>query len=142
MTQASEPMADLREYMAHTMLRRELGLLPRLVRNVMPGDVDRAEIIGTHAEHVCFVLHLHHEGDDRLLWPRLLERAGDKATAIVPTMEEQHSVAPPRPRPAAPAGGRGPGVSSSGTGSAAEIDLVGCGLLPESFELTGDGARP
>lgn len=92
MTQANEPMADVRDmYMAHTMLRREFRLLPRLVRDVAPGDVERAETVGAHAEQVCFLLHLHHEGEDLLLWPRLVERAGDRATAIVPTMEEQHA---------------------------------------------------
>ncbi|MDX3077625.1 hemerythrin domain-containing protein [Streptomyces sp. NPDC088354] len=84
-------MADVRDmFMAHAMLRREFRLLPQLVREVTPGDVGRADIVGAHAEHVCFLLHLHHEGEDVLLWPRLLERAGDRATAIVPTMEEQH----------------------------------------------------
>ncbi|SNT47662.1 Hemerythrin HHE cation binding domain-containing protein [Actinacidiphila glaucinigra] len=92
MTPVNEPMADVRDmYMAHTMLRREFRLLPRLVRDVAPGDVERAETVGAHAEQVCSVLHLHHEGEDLLLWPRLLERAGDRATAIVPTMEEQHA---------------------------------------------------
>ncbi|MGW1530434.1 hemerythrin domain-containing protein [Streptomyces sp. NPDC002159] len=79
-------------YMAHTMLRREFRLLPQVVREVTMGDLERAEMVGAHAEHLCFVLHLHHEGEDLLLWPRLLERAGDEAAAIVPTMEEQHSV--------------------------------------------------
>ncbi|MFE0627554.1 hemerythrin domain-containing protein [Streptomyces sp. NPDC058864] len=92
MTPVNGPMADVRDmYMAHTMLRREFRLLPRLVRDVEPGDTGRAETVGAHAEHVCSVLHLHHEGEDLLLWPRLLERAGDRAAAIVPTMEEQHA---------------------------------------------------
>ncbi|MFJ4845507.1 hemerythrin domain-containing protein [Streptomyces sp. NPDC088733] len=91
MTRVNEPMADVRDmYMAHTMLRREFRLLPQLVRDVTPGDAERADVVGAHAEQVCLILHLHHEGEDLLLWPRLLERAGDKATAIVPAMEEQH----------------------------------------------------
>ncbi|WP_327365071.1 hemerythrin domain-containing protein [Streptomyces sp. NBC_01217] len=84
-------MADVRDmYMAHAMLRREFRLLPQLVRDVKPSDVERAKAVGAHADHICFLLHLHHEGEDLLLWPLLLERAGDKAAAIVPTMEEQH----------------------------------------------------
>ncbi|MFJ2297168.1 hemerythrin domain-containing protein [Streptomyces sp. NPDC087894] len=85
-------MADVRDmYMAHTMLRREFRLLPQVVREVTPGDVDRAEAVAAHTDHLCFVLHLHHEGEDLLLWPLLLDRAGTDAAAIVPTMEEQHS---------------------------------------------------
>jgi hemerythrin-like domain-containing protein len=84
-------MADVRDmYMAHTMLRREFRLLPQLVRDVKPGDIKRAEVVAAHADLVLLALHLHHEGEDRLLWPRLMERAGDEAAAIVPTMEEQH----------------------------------------------------
>ncbi|MEU8287837.1 hemerythrin domain-containing protein [Micromonospora sp. NPDC048905] len=86
-----EAMADVRDmYMAHTVFRREFGLLPQLVRDVRPGDVGRAEVVGAHAEMLCHTLHLHHEGEDLLLWPRLLARGGAEAAAIVPTMEAQH----------------------------------------------------
>ncbi|MHA4947509.1 hemerythrin domain-containing protein [Micromonospora sp. SD19] len=83
-------MADVRDmYMAHSALRREFSLLPQLVRDVTPGDTRRAEVVGAHAEMLCHILHLHHEGEDLLLWPLLLERGGAQA-AIVPTMEAQH----------------------------------------------------
>ncbi|RAN99872.1 hypothetical protein GUI43_05901 [Micromonospora noduli] len=86
-----EAMADVRDmYMAHSALRREFSLLPQLVRDVTPGDTTRAEVVGGHAEMLCHILHLHHEGEDLLLWPRLLERGGAEAAAIVPTMEAQH----------------------------------------------------
>ncbi|GHH09541.1 hemerythrin domain-containing protein [Streptomyces lanatus] len=86
-----EPMADVRDmYMAHTMLRREFRLLPELTRDVTPGDAQRAAVVAAHAELLCSVLHLHHEGEDLLLWPRLVQRAGEEAADIVPTMEEQH----------------------------------------------------
>ncbi|MFG1866555.1 hemerythrin domain-containing protein [Micromonospora arborensis] len=86
-----EAMADVRDmYMAHAALRREFSLLPHLVRDVAPGDAARAEVVGAHADLLCNVLHLHHEGEDLLLWPRLVERAGAEAAAIVPTMEAQH----------------------------------------------------
>ncbi|QIQ07250.1 hemerythrin domain-containing protein [Streptomyces liangshanensis] len=84
-------MADVRDmYTAHVMLRREFRLLPGLVRGVPPGDIKRAKIVATHAEKICLVLHLHHEGEDLVLWPLLLERGGEQTSAIVPTMEEQH----------------------------------------------------
>ncbi|MFG2048988.1 hemerythrin domain-containing protein [Micromonospora sp. NPDC048935] len=87
----SEAMADVRDmYMAHAVFRREFSLLPQLVRDVTPGDVSRAEVVGAHAEMLCHTLHLHHEGEDLLLWPRLVERGGAAAAAIVPTMEAQH----------------------------------------------------
>ncbi|MFF3443808.1 hemerythrin domain-containing protein [Streptosporangium sp. NPDC002721] len=88
---ADGPMADVRDmYMAHTAMRREFTLLPGLVSDVTPGDVRRAEVVGAHAELMCRVLHLHHEGEDHVLWPKLLDRGGEETAAIVPAMEEQH----------------------------------------------------
>ncbi|MGI5523167.1 hemerythrin domain-containing protein [Micromonospora sp. CA-259024] len=84
-------MADVRDmYMAHASLRREISLLPKLVQDVAPGDTGRAEVVGGHASMVCGVLHQHHEGEDLLLWPRLSERGGAEAEAIVPLMHDQH----------------------------------------------------
>jgi hemerythrin-like domain-containing protein len=87
----SEAMADVRDmFMAHTMMRREFALLPRLVRDVVPGDTKRAEVVGAHAELVCHVLHTHHQGEDVSLWPRLRQRASGHVDTIVAEMEAQH----------------------------------------------------
>jgi hypothetical protein len=39
---------------------------------------------------VCQILRTHHEGEDLVLWPLLLERAESEATEIVAVMGEQH----------------------------------------------------
>jgi hypothetical protein len=39
---------------------------------------------------VCQILHAHHEGEDLVLWPLLLERAEAEATKIVAVMGAQH----------------------------------------------------
>ncbi|MFI6340492.1 hemerythrin domain-containing protein [Streptomyces sp. NPDC050535] len=84
-------MADVRDmYMVHTMVRRELRLLPQLFRDVDPGDTARAAVVAEHAELLLVGLHLHHEGEDLILWPLLRERSGAQAEEIVPAMEEQH----------------------------------------------------
>lgn len=86
-----EPMADTRDmFLAHTALRREFRLLPDLIRSVAPGDIRRAEVVGGHAALLCRILHNHHEGEDLLLWPKLVERAGAEAAAVVPRMEQHH----------------------------------------------------
>ncbi|MFD5426221.1 hemerythrin domain-containing protein [Streptomyces sp. NPDC127084] len=93
MTQAaiSEPMADVRDmYMAHRMFRREFRLLPQLVRDVRPGDTERAAIVADHADKICAILDAHHEGEDAVVWPLLLARGGERSETIVPVMEEQH----------------------------------------------------
>ena len=84
-------MADVGEmYLVHTMLRREFSLLPDLIRGTERNDAQRRALIGAHAQLVCQILHTHHESEDVILWPLLLERAQAEATQIVAVMEQQH----------------------------------------------------
>ena len=48
--------------------------IPRLVRQVAPGDIGRAAVVAGHARLVLGGLDLHHTGEDALLWPKLLDR--------------------------------------------------------------------
>jgi len=73
----------------HRAFRRELALAPRLVREVAPGDVARAAVIAKHIRLALTGLHLHHTGEDLLLWPKLLDRAAPSAD-LIHRMEEQH----------------------------------------------------
>lgn len=83
--------ADTREMiMAHTMFRREFGLMPALVRAVADGDLARAEVVARHIELLDSILAHHHHAEDTHLWPRLLDRLPHGETSIVYTMEEQH----------------------------------------------------
>jgi Hemerythrin HHE cation binding domain len=53
-------------------------------------DAKRRALIGAHAQLLCQILHAHHEGEDLVLWPLLLERAEAEATQIVAAMGKQH----------------------------------------------------
>jgi hemerythrin-like domain-containing protein len=84
-------MADVGEmYLVHTMLRREFSLLPDLIRGRGRIDAKRRARIGAHVRFLCQILHTHHESEDVILWPLLLERAQAEATQIVAVMEQQH----------------------------------------------------
>ncbi|EWM18085.1 hemerythrin domain-containing protein [Kutzneria sp. 744] len=88
---SDEPLADVRDmYMAHTMFRREIGLAAGLIRGVADGDVERAAIVADHLRIVDNGLHHHHTAEDRHLWHRLVERAGEQAVSVVQVMEDQH----------------------------------------------------
>ena len=78
-------------YVVHRTFRRELGALPGLIRDVADGDVARARVVGGHLSLVLDGLHMHHTGEDEVLWPRLLERAAPEA-ALVETMQRQHEL--------------------------------------------------
>jgi hypothetical protein len=87
----NEPLADARDMFAvHTMFRREFGLMPGLVREVAPGDGQRAALVADHVVLVNQVLDFHHSGEDKHVWPRLRERCPDECVALVDTMEDQH----------------------------------------------------
>ncbi len=89
---AGPAMADVRDmYLMHDTLRREFRLMPGLFRGVAAGDTKRAAVVATHAGLLCRLLHVHHEAEDAILWPKLRERAGTQATVVVAAMEQQHA---------------------------------------------------
>ena len=74
---------------AHNSFRRHFGAIPGLIRAVPEGDVERAATVVGFLEELTRALHHHHEAEDELMWPLLLERA-PMDTAMILRMEEQH----------------------------------------------------
>lgn len=74
----------------HTAFRREFRLAPRLVRATRVGDLSRAAVVAAHLELMMGFLQLHHMEEDRLLWPKLLNRASDQLAAVVMLAQTQH----------------------------------------------------
>lgn len=75
--------------LVHRVFRREFRILPALIRAVPAGHTARAETIGAHLANVAGALHHHHEAEDDLLWPVMLDRVGLRAD-LVRRMEAQH----------------------------------------------------
>ena len=73
----------------HRAFRRELRVVPELVRDVSAGDTARTAVVAGHLRLCLEGLHLHHTGEDDLLWPRLLERTD--AHELLRRMEAQHA---------------------------------------------------
>ena len=53
------------------------------------GDPDRADLIASFYENVLEFLHVHHGGEDELLYPKLEERCPDQLAELV-RIDEQH----------------------------------------------------
>jgi hypothetical protein len=88
---SNEPYAYVDEmYMAHTMFRREFGLLPGLIGGAGAADAARARIIAQHFELIQTVLHHHHAAEDKHLWPRIVSRGGQDVAPVMDVMETQH----------------------------------------------------
>lgn len=69
---------------------RECGHLPELVRGVFDGARQRAQVVADHIDLISMMLHEHHTGEDRVIWPRLLERCPEEISPLVHSMEEYH----------------------------------------------------
>ncbi|MEE6175894.1 hemerythrin domain-containing protein [Mycobacterium sp. 050134] len=90
MSERENQMFDPREMvMVHTMLRREFGLLPDLLRATTASDAERRAAISAHFDLIANILHHHHQAEDDHLWPQLLKRSV-AASSIVDVLETQH----------------------------------------------------
>src|SRR5258705_11038450 len=74
----------------HDMFRREVALMPGLVRGVAAGDRDRAQIIGDHIGGATNALHIHHVPEDANVRPLLLDRRGEAAAPRGELSERAH----------------------------------------------------
>ncbi len=84
------PLADTSEMIGlHRVFRDALESAPSFVGRVEEGDIDRAELVGSYYTNVLDLLHSHHQGEDELLTPRLLERMPDH-TQTITRVGQQH----------------------------------------------------
>jgi hemerythrin-like domain-containing protein len=74
----------------HDMFRREFKAIPGLVRAVSDGDHALVANVAAHVLWMVTFLHAHHEGEDLMVWPKLLERVPAEIDPLIHTMEAQH----------------------------------------------------
>ena len=75
----------------HRVFRRESDLMPTLIQAVPDGDTARAGVLAQAFGDYQLGLHLHHTGEDDLVWPLLLARVDLEADMVL-RMEAQHEV--------------------------------------------------
>ena len=84
------PPPDTSDMLAvHGALRDALAAGRARVRGVAPNDGERRELICSYYEDILWFLHVHHEGEEELVFPKVRERA-PAAAAVLDTMQEQH----------------------------------------------------
>lgn len=74
----------------HRLIRRELGALPAMIRRAS-GDPGRARRVAAHAREMLEFLHVHHSGEDELVWPVLRPRV-QLDQDLIDRMEREHAV--------------------------------------------------
>jgi iron-sulfur cluster repair protein YtfE (RIC family) len=65
-------------------------MLPDLIRRVPTNNPVRVALLAEALDDLLTGLHVHHSGEDDLLWPKLLTRARPDS-ALVERMEAQHA---------------------------------------------------
>jgi hemerythrin-like domain-containing protein len=73
----------------HGAFRSSLGDAPAVVDRVADGDVERAAVVANFYDNVLDFLHVHHSGEDDLIWPKLWARCPDQV-AEVDRIASQH----------------------------------------------------
>ena len=89
-TTRTDQRPDVHEMVVvHRAFRREFPAAAALIRGTAAGDTRRAKVVADHLRLGLAGLHMHHTGEDIVLWPLLLERAAP-STGLVETMQTQH----------------------------------------------------
>ena len=88
---AQLPLADTSDMIGlHRVFREALAAAPTLVGTV--DDADRAELVCAYYANVLDLLRGHHEGEDELLTPLLVERVPDQAGTVTRIAEQHETV--------------------------------------------------
>lgn len=85
------PLADTSDMpLVHEAFRRGLGEAREQLSFIDDGDRERAAHYADYMRDLLWLLHAHHEGEDELLYPKLVERVPE-ARDLFERMDEQHS---------------------------------------------------
>jgi hypothetical protein len=76
-------------YLMHRAFRRDLDAFAEVVPAVAVGDRARWGRLVRRFELFATILHKHHSGEDRGMWPLLAERGADPA--VLASLEAQHA---------------------------------------------------
>jgi hemerythrin-like domain-containing protein len=78
-------------YVLHRAFRRDLDRFVVAARNTPVRDRETWHRLAARWQVFCAQLHHHHEGEDRALWPYLLEHGSDEDVATLEAMEAEHA---------------------------------------------------
>lgn len=92
MQMSREQPIDVRDMaIIHRTFRRAYDESARLVRAAPAPSPGRVTFLADHIDFAIKMLHLHHEGEDELLYPKLIERVPDQAP-MTEEVEHEHQL--------------------------------------------------
>ncbi|HEY1650706.1 MAG TPA: hemerythrin domain-containing protein [Acidimicrobiales bacterium] len=91
--QAGAPRPDVTDmYAVHGVFRDTLGAVPRLVGDIAAGDAARVDQVANYYDNILFFLESHHDGEEKIVFPRLRERCPQEE-ALLDSLESEHEAA-------------------------------------------------
>lgn len=81
--QATPPLADTSDMaQVHRVFREAIAAAPALIGSAAAHGTQRVDLVAAYYRNVLALLHAHHDGEDALIWPILIERAPDEAAEV------------------------------------------------------------
>lgn len=87
---STSPAIDVRDMaIVHRIFRTAYREGAQLVREASTPSRERVDFLADHIDFCLSMLHVHHEGEDELLFPKIIERMPDHAT-MAAAVEDEH----------------------------------------------------
>ena len=67
----------------HRVFRDAVSAAPSLIGSATAHGTARVQLVASYYANVLALLHAHHDGEDELIWPLLVERAPDQAAEVL-----------------------------------------------------------
>ena len=134
--QGAAPLADTSDMaQVHRVFRDAVAAAPSLIGTTTASDPARLDLVAAYYRNVLALLHAHHDGEDELIWPLLVERAPAEA-AEVQRIAGQHGDVDSALTAASAAidAWQQAGDDASGRAAAAAVTALGAALLPHLDE--------
>ncbi|HET7311250.1 MAG TPA: hemerythrin domain-containing protein [Mycobacteriales bacterium] len=81
--QGTPPLADTSDMaQVHRVFREAIANAPALIGSATSHGSERVELVASYYRNVLALLHAHHDGEDELIWPILIQRAPDQAAEV------------------------------------------------------------
>ena len=82
-TGSDRPALDVTDMIAvHRVFRDTLGRAAAVIGAVGDGDIDRVATVANFFDNILLFLHVHHQGEDDLMFPLLRQRCPDQLELI------------------------------------------------------------
>lgn len=81
--QGAPPLADTSDMaQVHRVFRGAIAAAPAYIGSATAHGAARVALVASYYRNVLALLHAHHDGEDELIWPLLIERAPDQAAEV------------------------------------------------------------